>query len=918
MVGVVGSPKPMPTYPVGLPSRESIAKDAVRLGLKVVISRTDKKPVTLTDKTLAALAKDPQAFLAKEAARPKPPAGLALKANDIADFFRALNAANRSATQSGERGVKVDLSNSGANAATVSKLYDNVHNNVPATAQVQVGKGTKITTDLGKSFGIRGKGMQTKEISGWDKLLNVLAQIGSRLLIFGWFAPPDSPTEKRTAVLRDNAGSIALAGGSALKKQLKGLSDSQGRGRIEELVRRANPKVDAQTVKDTARVLYGELNNIYKNSKLSDAQLDSLQHAVIRAPVGAFGGNVGKWLRARLPPGAAIKERAVDVLSAKSPAEIEATLTLSVPGYAAAPAAQKLAKELHGHLQKIGPKARNAMTTFLSGTVTLQQTVALNKLFAHPQFGKFRDRAQAQLMNHTIKNAAHIAPIESMLNNAATMGRGNDREFQKALARVQASNPAQVAEFNSLTGAAAFGGLPLAVRRNLLSVAAPGKTTQLTALVAHANFAGLSNSEKYAVSETIARAGSTHATTLINNIPSGGFTAAQVGQLEAVTKSADYMALSPAAKRLALQAVMQNIGTADIGTKVAGSLQSFDRLVNDQNFQSLPAAARQTIIAQLRNYPNSVTAENLRRLSSASWFRKPAGPPPLSTAMTAHQHQQRSVLMVAYTSAQIDLQKGLPAPTTGQTRSTQILQNTLDRFLPTVQGNKVIQGPFRVDWKSYGSASIYGSALNGVLHLNSAMVPASDAPLSTAPRLSPPRTPATESNAEHLLLNTVVHEVNHLMNGDRVRQTFEYFMGEYGAWYTGYRAAYGREPTRQQAYNRARFLLTRTTGAYNRLRLARLSTRANGTPSASAQAVINFMGQFFAPPPPVHTAASIVNSPHVPPNGVLRTSASAPPAGQNRNMDNSGTPQSNRSSGTEVGNPIMKPTAPDRPEDYRS
>ena len=45
----------------------------------------------------------------------------------------------------------------------------------------------------------------------------------------------------------------------------------------------------------------------------------------------------------------------------------------------------------------------------------------------------------------------------------------------------------------------------------------------------------------------------------------------------------------------------------------------------------------------------------------------------------------------------------------------------------------------------------------------------------------------------------MAREVNHNINGDKVAKTYKYFEAEYRAWYVGFKAENGREPTNQEA-----------------------------------------------------------------------------------------------------------------------
>src|SRR5262249_39694376 len=128
------------------------------------------------------------------------------------------------------------------------------------------------------------------------------------------------------------------------------------------------------------------------------------------------------------------------------------------------------------------------------------------------------------------------------------------------------------------------------------------------------------------------------------------------------------------------------------------------------------------------------------------------------------------------------------------------IDNTLERFLAPGAN-------YRFDWNETGTP--YGSALGRDFSFNRRYLPAGNHPVDT-----------TNDDTVHMVTHTVAHEVNHLVNGDTVQRTADYFMAEYRAFYVGFRAEHGRDPTRAEVIDRVRGLLTATDGAYDSIRRA--------------------------------------------------------------------------------------------------
>ena len=181
------------------------------------------------------------------------------------------------------------------------------------------------------------------------------------------------------------------------------------------------------------------------------------------------------------------------------------------------------------------------------------------------------------------------------------------------------------------------------------------------------------------------------------------------------------------------------------------------KLIDDPKFTSLSAADKTSVLSQARNYPDATTVGNIDRLVHKDWFRNEGS-----------DDKQRSLKTIARFSHNPD----------GNRR---IINNTLDKFLSPASD-------FKLEWKSLDPGT-YGEALGKTLTLNSDMIKKGDEKMEETP------------DTNRLSLNTVAHEVNHLLNHDVPANTFQYVNGEYRAWYVGFQTQHGRPPTNEEAVN---------------------------------------------------------------------------------------------------------------------
>ena len=183
------------------------------------------------------------------------------------------------------------------------------------------------------------------------------------------------------------------------------------------------------------------------------------------------------------------------------------------------------------------------------------------------------------------------------------------------------------------------------------------------------------------------------------------------------------------------------------------------KLLDDTKFQTLNAAERTAVLSQLKNYPDARSVNNVQRMLQKDWF----------TSQDLAD-KQRSLKTVAYLS-QYDA------------GDRKVVDNTLEKFV----GEK---SDYKLVWKEYkdkAGSTTFGEADGKTLWLNKGIMAAGNNKM------------VENSQTKHLVLSTTPHEVNHLLNGDKVAKTYKYFEAEYRAWYVGFKAQNGREPTNQEA-----------------------------------------------------------------------------------------------------------------------
>lgn len=218
-----------------------------------------------------------------------------------------------------------------------------------------------------------------------------------------------------------------------------------------------------------------------------------------------------------------------------------------------------------------------------------------------------------------------------------------------------------------------------------------------------------------------------------------------------LVSSPQFRRLSEAEKTL----VADGLNAAKANPQYAENLK---KLLDDPKFQTLQPAERTAVLSQVKNYPDPRSVANIDRMLQKEWFSK-----------QDIGDKQRSLKMVAYLS-QYDA------------GDRKVVDNTLEKFLGA-------KSDFKLEWKDYksGKSTTYGEGDDKTLWLNRGILGAGDGKM------------VENDTTKHLVLSTVPHEVNHLLNKDKVASTYKYFEAEYRAWYVGFEAQNGRPPTNQEA-----------------------------------------------------------------------------------------------------------------------
>jgi hypothetical protein len=181
------------------------------------------------------------------------------------------------------------------------------------------------------------------------------------------------------------------------------------------------------------------------------------------------------------------------------------------------------------------------------------------------------------------------------------------------------------------------------------------------------------------------------------------------------------------------------------------------KLLDDPKFGALKPQEKTAVLSQVKNYPNARAVENYQRMLQKDWFNS-----------QSVGDKQRSLKTVGYLSSH-------------ETGDRKVIDNTLNKLLDP-------GSDFKLKWKSY-TDNTHGDADHETktIRLNKGFIEADNNKM------------VENKKTQHMVLSTMPHEVNHVLNKDEVGNTYKYFEAEYRAWHVGFQARYGRVPTNEEA-----------------------------------------------------------------------------------------------------------------------
>lgn len=201
------------------------------------------------------------------------------------------------------------------------------------------------------------------------------------------------------------------------------------------------------------------------------------------------------------------------------------------------------------------------------------------------------------------------------------------------------------------------------------------------------------------------------------------------------------------------------VRAADAVDGDAAAEAALRRLLASEAFSELPEDVQIALLAQVENYPDALSVANLARLVEKEWFQE----------MDLEDAQRAAKFVAA-----LSVYEGGDAD---------ILRNSLDVILDPNSDTSFGFKAYTNDPNTitFGTAR----ASENIFWLNEVLISVGNDPLDLGFHW------ATEQG----LTNTFAHEVSHIVNGDAVSATFDYFMAEYRANIVGTTAQTGEAPT---------------------------------------------------------------------------------------------------------------------------
>jgi len=206
-------------------------------------------------------------------------------------------------------------------------------------------------------------------------------------------------------------------------------------------------------------------------------------------------------------------------------------------------------------------------------------------------------------------------------------------------------------------------------------------------------------------------------------------------------------------------------------TKLAGAIGS---LLRSPQFENLKPEEKTAVLSQVNNYPDHRSVANIERLLGKDWFRS-----------QDLGDKQRSLKTIAYLSQH---DRG----------DRTVIDNTIDQLVGA-------GSDLKLRWGTLSPATVFGEGDADTRTLT----------LSSQRVLAGNKQVPENFDGKHLVLHTVAHEVNHILNKDVPRpSSAQHFEIEYRAWAVGFKAENGHWPTNKDAMERVRHELTAAAGGY--------------------------------------------------------------------------------------------------------
>jgi peptidoglycan hydrolase-like protein with peptidoglycan-binding domain len=250
------------------------------------------------------------------------------------------------------------------------------------------------------------------------------------------------------------------------------------------------------------------------------------------------------------------------------------------------------------------------------------------------------------------------------------------------------------------------------------------------------------------------------------SFPGSGMPRAAIDDLVKVATSEKLTWMAPGDRLLVLKALEKNPGDRKLANNILSLLNSFS---------DLSAKEKTAVLSQVANYPDHRSVGYIERMLAKDWFKD-----------QDLADKQRSLKTIAYL-AQHD----------GGDR--ELVDNTLDQLVG--ENSDMVLG-----WDNTLPADVSGRGLTKTHTI----------------LLDPNHGIAADNNPvpvggkpQHLVLHTIAHELNHVLNGDEFQTgTADHFAGEFRAWAVGFKTEHGHWPTNEEAMHRVREELTTADGSY--------------------------------------------------------------------------------------------------------